>query len=254
MEKNKTPRLCAICNRSFANGKAMGGHMRSHLLKLKLPTESGSGSGSGSPTTRRSKRLRHSAFNSPSLSAQDAAICLLMLSRDHPQPNPESQTEDVAAAAAAGNNGGGEDTENDELCSNMSAKAHPKYYKCETCNRSFRSHQALGGHRASHSLKNKQIPEDEDDEDSGDDDDDRRIHHQQRIFECPFCDKVFQSGQALGGHKKVHFAHQDKASLSSSSTLQLFDLNLPASTDEEEEEEEGGLVANSAPSIYQQSG
>ncbi|KAL4324439.1 hypothetical protein GQ457_11G030260 [Hibiscus cannabinus] len=237
MEKNKNPRLCGICNRSFANGKAMGGHMRSHLLKLKLPLPPPT-------TTRRSKRLR----NSPSLSAQDAAICLLMLSRDHPQPNPDSQTEDVAAA---GNNGGGEDTENDELCSNMSAKAHPKYYKCETCNRSFRSHQALGGHRASHSLKNKQIPED--DEDSGDDDDDRRIHHQQRIFECPFCDKVFQSGQALGGHKKVHFAHQDKASVSSSSTPQLFDLNLPASTDDEEEDE-AGLVANSAPSIYEQSG
>ncbi|CAK7355888.1 unnamed protein product [Dovyalis caffra] len=34
MEKT---RICKICNRRFANGKAMGGHMRSHLAKLPLP-------------------------------------------------------------------------------------------------------------------------------------------------------------------------------------------------------------------------
>ncbi|XP_031265609.1 zinc finger protein ZAT9-like [Pistacia vera] len=30
-------RICKICNRRFANGKAMGGHMRSHLTKLPIP-------------------------------------------------------------------------------------------------------------------------------------------------------------------------------------------------------------------------
>ncbi|GMI76625.1 hypothetical protein like AT3G60580 [Hibiscus trionum] len=250
MEKNKTPRLCGICNRSFANGKAMGGHMRSHLLKLKLPLSSPTEP--DSPTARRSKRLRKLGFNSPSLSTEDAAICLLMLSRDHHEQNPEPQTEEYTVHESldvdAGNGGGagaGEDTENDELCSNMIAKAHPKYYKCETCNRSFRSHQALGGHRASHSHKNKQILEEEDDEDCGD------IHVQRRIFECPFCDKVFRSGQALGGHKKVHFAYLP-------ATVQSFDLNFPASTDDidddDDEEEEASLVADSAPSIYGQSG
>ncbi|KAE8694500.1 Detected protein of unknown function [Hibiscus syriacus] len=280
---DKNPRVCAICNRRFANGKAMGGHMRSHLLKLKfalhssasssssnpppssltkrqLPTESDS---PNNPLGRRSKRLRKLGLNSPSnslaspLSAEDAAMCLLMLSRDHHQKNKKkTQTEeymdyDESLVVEEDDNGGGEDID-DEFCS----KANPKYYKCETCNKSFRSHQALGGHRASHSHKNKQIIKedaDEEDEDSGDD---HQIH-QQRIFECPFCDKVFHSGQALGGHKKIHFAylpvaHQDKASLTSSSTLQSFDLNLPASTDADEEEEVS-LVQNSRPSIYGQS-
>jgi uncharacterized CHY-type Zn-finger protein len=34
MEKH---RICKICNRRFANGKAMGGHMRSHLAKHPIP-------------------------------------------------------------------------------------------------------------------------------------------------------------------------------------------------------------------------
>lgn len=34
MEKH---RICKICNKRFANGKAMGGHMRSHLAKHPIP-------------------------------------------------------------------------------------------------------------------------------------------------------------------------------------------------------------------------
>ncbi|GMI95357.1 hypothetical protein like AT3G60580 [Hibiscus trionum] len=234
----KKPRICGICNRRFANGKAMGGHMRSHLLKLKLTALPSSSSPPSSltkrqlpagpdspinPAGRRSKRLRKLVLNSPShsvassLSTEDAAVCLLMLSRDHHQPKQKAQTEEHMDYDDDGNGG-------DEL-------GHMKYYKCETCNKSFRSHQALGGHRASHNHKNKQIIEEEE-EDCGDD---HRIHHQQRIFECPFCDKVFESGQALGGHKKVHFAYLPVAH-----QIQSFDLNLPASTDDDEV----GLVQN----------
>ncbi|KAK8530835.1 hypothetical protein V6N12_013335 [Hibiscus sabdariffa] len=279
----KTPRICAICSRSFANGKAMGGHMRSHFLKLKLaiPFSSSSSSSSSNPppssltkrqlpahpdspvnpAARRSKRLRKLALNSPShsltssLSAEEAAMCLLMLSRDHHQQKQKAQTEeqveDDESLEEDDGNGGGEDMD-DEFCINIGVKGHPKYYKCETCNKSFRSHQALGGHRASHNHRNNQIIEEEGEEDEEVDCGDDQQIHQQRIFECPFCDKVFQSGQALGGHKKVHFAylpvvHQDKSSLTSS-TLQSFDLNLPASRDDDEV----NLVENSRPWIHQQ--
>ncbi|KAK8516227.1 hypothetical protein V6N13_025735 [Hibiscus sabdariffa] len=268
----KTPRICAICNKSFANGKAMGGHMRSHFLKLKLalPFSSSSPSSSSNPppssltkrqlpahpdspvnpAARRSKRLRKLALNSPShsltssLSAEEAAMCLVMLSRDHHQQKQKAQTEeqveDDETLEDDDGNDGGEDMD-DEFCS-------PKYYKCETCNKRFRSHQALGGHRASHNHKNSQIMEEEEDEDEEEDCGDDQQIHQQRIFECPFCDKVFQSGQALGGHKKVHFAylpdvHQDKSSLTSSSTLESLNLNLPASRDDDEV----SLVQNSRP-------
>ncbi|KAK8476621.1 hypothetical protein V6N13_025739 [Hibiscus sabdariffa] len=253
MEKN--PRICAICNRSFANGKAMGGHMRSHFLKLKLalPFSSSPSSSSSSPPPsslskrqlaahpdspinpagRRSERVRKLALNSPShsltssLSTEDAAMCLLMLSRDDHRQKQKAQTEEQVEDDESLDGGNGSGDMDEEFCSNIGVKGHPKYYKCET---SFRSHQALGGHRASHNQKNSQIMEEEEDGDEEEDCGDGQQIHQQRIFECPFCDKVFQSGQALGGHKKVHFAylpvvHQDKSSLTSSSTLQSLDLN-----------------------------
>ncbi|XVF08474.1 hypothetical protein REPUB_Repub07fG0006400 [Reevesia pubescens] len=213
-------------------------------------------------TGRRSKRLRKfklKIVDSPSdsvssvvlpvsdetsLSSEDAAICLLMLSKDKSTPKHdkkevgyESLDDDVDGDT---NMDLDEDDNDDELFC-VTKSAHPKY-KCETCNKVFKSHQALGGHRANH--KNKQvirasiigdIKQSEAEENGVVD-----YHiHQQRIFKCPFCDKVFQSGQALGGHKKVHFSYlpvaHNKIRKTSSSTVQLFDLNLPASEDDDDE-------------------
>jgi len=38
MENNG--RVCLICHRSFSNGKALGGHMKSHYAKLRIPLKS----------------------------------------------------------------------------------------------------------------------------------------------------------------------------------------------------------------------
>ncbi|XP_011012172.1 PREDICTED: uncharacterized protein LOC105116480 [Populus euphratica] len=61
-----------------------------------------------------------------------------------------------------------------------------------------------------------------------------------KLHECPFCPKVFRSGQALGGHKRSHFAgaardrtvliKQDAPEISMRG---LIDLNLPVSVEEE---------------------
>ena len=278
----------SICNRSFANGKAMGGHMRSHFAKLPVPpklTFASSSSTSPPPPTpsalscpssevnhmqpyrsvnhelcsetessrnpsgRRSKRLRNFALNmvgSPSdsvssvffpdetISSKDAAMCLLMLSRDKWSPKQEQKE-----IIYDGRGVGGEVVDVDLFCiTNADGKVYSKY-KCETCNKVFKSHQALGGHRASH--KNKQsrasiFEEGEEDEEKEKGTGDYQIH---RIFECPFCDKVFQSGQALGGHKRIHFSYlsvaHKKILKKSKSTVQLFDLNLPTSEELEEE-------------------
>lgn len=67
--------------------------------------------------------------------------------------------------------------------------------------------------------------------------------------ECPFCFRVFKSGQALGGHKRSHFVggHEDNNINNNTVVIKqdlpdqmptLIDLNLPAPIDEEEEEEE----------------
>ncbi|XP_042043042.1 zinc finger protein AZF2-like [Salvia splendens] len=54
-------------------------------------------------------------------------------------------------------------------------------FQCKACKKVFNSHQALGGHRASHKKKEEQ---------------DAR---------CSVCCRVFSSGQALGGHKRCHW-------------------------------------------------
>ncbi|CAA7026129.1 unnamed protein product [Microthlaspi erraticum] len=104
-------------------------------------------------------------------------------------------------------------------------------FQCKACKKVFASHQALGGHRASHkkvkgcfASQDKEEEEEEeeeeykedDDEDEADDDEDeeetednRSTAHVARkrsnAHECTICHRVFSSGQALGGHKRCHW-------------------------------------------------
>ncbi|KAK4285156.1 hypothetical protein QN277_001891 [Acacia crassicarpa] len=36
---NNGGKMCMICKRWFANGESMGGHMKSHLVKLPIPSK-----------------------------------------------------------------------------------------------------------------------------------------------------------------------------------------------------------------------
>lgn len=91
-------------------------------------------------------------------------------------------------------------------------KKKSKWFECETCEKVFKSYQALGGHRASHKKKSAESNELKKSSSSSN-------HH-----ECPICSKVFSSGQALGGHKR---SHATKRGL----IISLIDLNLPAPED-----------------------
>ncbi|XP_027362777.1 uncharacterized protein LOC113870380 [Abrus precatorius] len=58
-----------------------------------------------------------------------------------------------------------------------------------------------------------------------------------KAHECPICNKIFRSGQALGGHKRSHFVGgSDENTLvirpGAASVPCLIDLNLPAPVDE----------------------
>lgn len=84
-------------------------------------------------------------------------------------------------------------------------------YECKTCNRTFPSFQALGGHRASHkkpkptgvvvnNLIGSVSDEDESNHRGG------VVVKQSKVHECSICGAEFTSGQALGGHMRRHRA------------------------------------------------
>ncbi|KAK2379360.1 zinc finger protein ZAT9 [Trifolium repens] len=304
MEKHK----CKLCFRSFSNGKALGGHMRSHMMNLPIPpkqnnspppmiqlsfeAESGSSPSSSSfyglrenpkrsfrftdpnqiidagsiilqedggsesessknPTGRRSKRVKKidpmkNSIQTPNESVlssssditteEDIAFCLMMLSRHNNNNNWKTQQqnhhhhyhqyqeeEEQFNQYLEEDEEEDEDVEEEEESEAESEEEEEELkplkkvrgrYKCDTCNKVFRSYQALGGHRASHKKNMKLIAENGGDSISNHHDHKNKIENnvvvnhnnngEKRIHECPICFREFSSGQALGGHKRTH--------------------------------------------------
>lgn len=342
MEKHK----CKFCMRSFSNGRALGGHMRSHMMNLPKQTESptppppraptvqlsfeaesasslssyglrenpkrsfrftdpnqfiDAGSiilqedreseteSSKNPTGPRSKRVKKddpvknsvqnesvSVLSSSSdiTTEEEVAFFLISLSREdnniwkthtqrHDQQHQHHQYEQQQVEEDEDQEED-EDVEEEEEESEAESEEELKplkkvrgRYKCDTCNKVFRSYQALGGHRASHK-KNKQVAE------SGGDYSISQHHEkninvsEKKIHECPICFREFASGQALGGHRRTHNIGFGSASASTSAAAtttmvrrnvevarvsanvgdSLLDLNFPAPMDENEDEHE----------------
>ncbi|KAF5479464.1 hypothetical protein F2P56_000282 [Juglans regia] len=297
-------RICEICNKRLANGKAMGGHMRSHLAKLPIPPKpvqqhdnsaaaestqpspspsssfslhihsrknpmqsypslkrrlhlvanSGSESDAESqvpakkPTRRRSKRCRKTVVPlaesplepeqvssvSDTFSEEDGALCLIMLSRDKGSTKGKEKAQEVVEGIVDDHKDEDHEGTDNYPCHIRTSRPRVKF-SCETCSKVFRSYQALGGHKASHKKNKNQFHEEDFKEGNG-----HRISSHggcvvdQRQFECPYCSKVFESGQALGGHKKVHLSNLGNARNATKPRHKLIDLNLPAPVDEDE--------------------
>lgn len=294
---------CKLCFRRFQNGRALGGHMRSHVMaaaataaysplprqqqspplslastsstemddkpaqpkslaskkrfSFGAPEFSGGGAAGGESSVvqdgesdtessprfavsrRRSKRARRRAQPASSVSdattEEDVAMSLVMLSRDSWSRSVPGHRWGPASSETEQNNNL-DDDEHDV------ARARSSRHQCGACKKVFRSYQALGGHRASvkkgkggcvppplppptpPAARSKAA---------------RRaenapvIHH-----ECPFCFRVFESGQALGGHKRTHMPYTGvvapappstpAAKCGDSSAGSIIDLNVPA--------------------------
>lgn len=169
---------------------------------------------------------------------EDVAHCLMMLSRDKWKKEDNFEEEEV-------------DHEEHEQKKNYyhdfgvvkvtkSRRTRGKY-RCEACNKVFRSYQALGGHRASH--KRIKVLISNSTEEQG-----RAAEFSSgiegKIHECPVCYRIFSSGQALGGHKRTHVMGTPASHVSiSHSTAKpfsrfgetLIDLNLPAPIDDQDD-------------------
>ncbi|KAL1217136.1 Zinc finger protein ZAT1 [Cardamine amara subsp. amara] len=266
-EKHK----CKLCWKSFVNGRALGGHMRSHILNHPLPIkldphpESASSSmadpgfvlqdreseteSSKKPTRKRSRLNRRSTYvssrhhqsNEEEKSETGAAELKMMkigvknkksreLSESCTEQEPVSSVSDAATAEEdvalslmmlSRDKWEKEEEESDD----ERWEKKKKWFECETCEKVFKSYQALGGHRASHKKKREADHQVSDEKKKKKD---KSSHH-----ECPICCKVFSSGQALGGHKRSH-ASANTGPENRGIIISLIDLNLPAASEEDD--------------------
>lgn len=114
-------------------------------------------------------------------------------------------------------------------------------YECKTCNRTFPSFQALGGHRASHKKPKPALAADHQEKKLSDDEEFKNSNNvssalslqlkslyanngnnqnssnnKSKVHECSICGAEFNSGQALGGHMRRH-----RASIGTNTALSL---------------------------------
>ncbi|CAK9189814.1 unnamed protein product [Sphagnum troendelagicum] len=117
-------------------------------------------------------------------------------------------------------------------------------YQCATCKRIFKSHQALGGHRASHKkvkgcFARTKLPCDYLTVARGDNEEMLNAVRKSKGHECSICHRIFNSGQALGGHKRCHWgggtgttgpneATTTVHNLNNNNAEGIIDLNMPA--------------------------
>ncbi|PPD79599.1 hypothetical protein GOBAR_DD23477 [Gossypium barbadense] len=299
MEKHK----CKLCFKSFANGRALGGHMRSHMLNLPIPpklaeqqrlglprpanqlseeseSESASASYSSSSSEeeegeekgqfyglrenpKRSVRLVDPEFIdagsvvlqdremsktepwaepepvssiSDATTEEDVAFCLMMLSRDQWKSKVLHLDDEEGTEIEKSTEQSYELQEYFKL-SKVNRATRGKY-KCETCNKVFKSYQALGGHRASHKKMKAYSPPATHDSELEPENVGTRPSSMtdKKIHECPVCFRVFSSGQALGGHKRSHVVATTETPVKSSKKLGdgFIDLNLPAPMDDDD--------------------
>ncbi|XP_071902778.1 uncharacterized protein [Coffea arabica] len=145
----------------------------------------------------------------------------------------------------------------------------PEKFRCSTCDKTFSSHQALGGHRSSHNKFKATVQNTANgsspfpsghgnrakpvSQTAAENDEIKRVDASkfaENIHECTLCKKTFPSGQALGGHKRCHWQglSSQVASPEAEEPRPLvrkglqFDLNEPA----EEEDANASDLGNSS--------
>ncbi|KAI6702716.1 hypothetical protein NL676_011852 [Syzygium grande] len=268
----KSCRACENCGKEFSSWKSFLEHG-----KCGVGSEDVGDSYSSSPESeddedgasrrrgckwskrKRSLRVKVDNINSncPSSEEEDLANCLMMLSNGMVDPSSAEPEESCASAS--------KDEERRRPISFIAPLAYRSppttdkakgviankgqgLFECKACKKVFNSHQALGGHRASHKKVKgcfaarldhayDWVP----DEDAVTQDElfstksmasNSPFDHglsssmpstskrKSKVHECSICHRVFSSGQALGGHKRCHWITSNPADAPSLAKLQ----------------------------------
>ncbi|CAN6300457.1 unnamed protein product [Urochloa humidicola] len=104
-------------------------------------------------------------------------------------------------------------------------------FRCSVCGKAFASHQALGGHKASHRKPPPLLQVHAPSSSSSGDAPSSVGDGQAGRHRCSVCHRTFATGQALGRHKRCHYWDGLSVSVTAStsgsgSSVKDFDLNL----------------------------
>ncbi|XP_065015487.1 zinc finger protein ZAT9-like [Musa acuminata AAA Group] len=253
---NKGPKVptCPECGKTFPSDKSLFGHLRCHPerdyrgaipppgARKKSQSNAYSSVARGPPVTKWStpkKGGKGAAVDEDSVVVVAKALLLLADGKPWGQETPTVEKEapetkqfmntrfggtDVLADRSYGNevissyNSGSKKRKIKEQANDSGTPTRCRRYQCSICFKTFASHQALGGHIASHNKNKSNVQEAPIAAENG------CVHIAPNAVSkaataehrCTICNLTFSTGQALGGHMRRHFNELQNQALSSS--------------------------------------